>query len=65
MVYNMKTIKTTLKNFIGTSYEVGTQIGKWILSRPDLMQRVILPPEAYPQVNYCKYVTYLTVIAVE
>lgn len=49
MVYIMKTTKTTLKNFIGTSYEVGTQIGSWILSRPDLMQKVILPPKAYPQ----------------
>ena len=36
------------KNLIGTSYEVGTQIGKWILSTPDLLQKVLLPPNAYP-----------------
>lgn len=45
----MKKTKTYLKNFIGTSYEVGTQIGKWILSQPDLLKKVILPPKAYPQ----------------
>lgn len=36
------------KNYIGTSYEVGMQIGKWVLSAPDLFQRVLLPPNAYP-----------------
>lgn len=45
----MKTTKTTLKNFIGTSYSVGQQIGKWVLERPDLLQKSILPPNAYPQ----------------
>ncbi|MHC1723536.1 MAG: C45 family autoproteolytic acyltransferase/hydrolase [Aminipila sp.] len=45
----MKTIKTTLKNFIGTNYQVGQQIGQWVLSRPDLLQKSILPPDAYPQ----------------
>lgn len=45
----MKKTKTYLKNFIGTSYEVGTQIGNWILSKPDLLKKVILPPKVYPQ----------------
>ena len=45
----MKKTKTYLKNFVGTSYEVGIQIGNWILSQPDLLKKVILPPKAYPQ----------------
>ncbi|AMK50455.1 peptidase C45 [Clostridium beijerinckii] len=45
----MKKTKTYLKNFVGTSYEVGTQIGNWILSEPDLLKKIILPPNAYPQ----------------
>jgi predicted choloylglycine hydrolase len=49
MVNRLKTTKTTLKNFIGSSYEVGKEIGNWILLRPDLLQKVIMPPNAYPQ----------------
>lgn len=44
----MEETKVYFKNLIGTSYEVGTQIGKWILSTPDLLQKVLLPPNAYP-----------------
>lgn len=44
----MEETKVYFKNFIGTNYEVGTQIGKWILSTPDLLQKVLLPPNAYP-----------------
>lgn len=44
----MEKTKIYLKNFIGTSYEVGTQIGEWILSAPDLLQRALLPPNSYP-----------------
>lgn len=44
----MKTTKTTLKNFIGTNYHVGKIIGQWILSRPDLLQKAIMPPNTYP-----------------
>lgn len=44
----MKTTKTTLKNFIGTNYHVGEIIGQWILSRPDLLQKAIMPPNTYP-----------------
>lgn len=44
----MEKAKIYLKNFIGTSYEVGTQIGEWILSAPDLLQRALLPPNSYP-----------------
>lgn len=42
------------KNFVGTSYEVGTQIGKWVLSTPDLLQKVLLPPNAYPKDKFTK-----------
>jgi predicted choloylglycine hydrolase len=45
----MKKVKTQLKNFHGSSYEVGTQIGEWVLSKPDLLQKVLLPPNVYPQ----------------
>lgn len=34
----MEKTNVFLKNFSGTSYEVGTQIGNWILSAPDLLQ---------------------------
>lgn len=44
----MEETKVYFKNFIGTNYEVGTQIGKWILSTPDLLQKVLFPPNAYP-----------------
>ena len=45
----MKQVKMTLKNLVGTNYQVGEQLGQWLLSRPDLLQRSILPPGAYPQ----------------
>lgn len=50
----MEKTKVNLKNFVGTSYEVGTQIGKWVLSTPDLLQRVLLPPNAYPHDKFTK-----------
>ena len=50
----MEKTKVYLKNFIGTSYEVGTQIGEWVLSTPDLLQQVLLPPDAYPHDKYKK-----------
>lgn len=49
MVNHMKQVKMTLKNLVGTNYQVGEQLGQWILSRPDLLQKVILPPNCYPQ----------------
>lgn len=42
-------MKTTLKNFVGTSYQAGEIIGQWILSRPDLLKKSIMPPKSYPQ----------------
>ena len=44
----MEETKVIFENFIGTNYEIGTQVGKWILSTPDLLQKVLLPPNAYP-----------------
>jgi predicted choloylglycine hydrolase len=41
-----------LKNFIGTNYEIGTQIGKWVSSNPGLLQRVLLPPNVYPRSKF-------------
>lgn len=43
-----RTATMTFKNLTGTHYEVGQALGQWTLSRPDLLQRVILPPNAYP-----------------
>ena len=48
-----------LKNFIGTSYEVGTQIGKWILACPDLLKRALLPPDVYPDDKFAQIVSLL------
>lgn len=45
----LREIKETLKNLCGSSYEVGTQIGNWALTKPDLLQTILLPPNAYPQ----------------
>jgi predicted choloylglycine hydrolase len=45
----MKEIKAHLKNFEGTNYEVGKKIGEWVLSQPDLLQKVLLPPKVYPK----------------
>lgn len=42
--------KTTMhfKNLIGTNYEVGQTIGRWVQASPELLQRAMLPPGAYP-----------------
>lgn len=44
----MKHTTMTLKNFTGTNYEVGGQIGQWVMTRPDLLQRFIMGPDAFP-----------------
>lgn len=43
-----KTATMTFKNLAGSHYEVGQELGRWVLGRPDLLQRSILPPDAYP-----------------
>lgn len=55
----MEETNVYLKNFVGTSYEVGTQIGKWALSTPDLLQRLLLPPNSYPHDKFAKIVDLL------
>lgn len=40
-----------LKNFEGTSYQIGQQIGNWVLSDPNLLKTVLLPPKVYPDVK--------------
>lgn len=55
----MEKTKIYLKNFIGTSYEVGTQIGEWILSAPDLLQRALLPPNSYPHDKFVQIANLL------
>lgn len=48
----MKTLKKTieyLKNYEGTNYQVGQQIGQWVLNQPQLLQKILLPPNAYPE----------------
>lgn len=45
----VKTATMTFKNLAGTHYEVGQTLGRWVRSRPDLLQRAILPPSAYPE----------------
>lgn len=48
----MEETKVHLKNLIGTNYEIGVQIGKWILSTPDLLQKVLLSKNAYPHEKF-------------
>lgn len=55
----MKKAKVSFKNFQGTSFEIGIQVGKWVLSKPDLLQKVLLPPEAYPPNKLAKIVALL------
>lgn len=55
----MEETNVYMKNFIGTSYEVGVQIGEWALSTPDLLQRLLLPPNAYPHDKLMKIVDLL------
>lgn len=50
----MKKVKTTLTNLIGTNYQAGEKIGQWVLSRPDLLQKAILPPHSYPSDQLAK-----------
>lgn len=50
----MEKTKIFLTNFSGTNYEVGTQIGQWVLSNPNLLKQVLLPPNAYPQDKFTK-----------
>ncbi|WP_197545399.1 C45 family autoproteolytic acyltransferase/hydolase [Paenibacillus riograndensis] len=50
----MEKTKVYFKNFIGTSYEVGTEIGQWVLSTPSLLKQVLLPPNAYPNDKFTK-----------
>lgn len=38
-----------LKNYEGTNYQAGQQIGQWVLSQPELLQKVLLPPNVYPE----------------
>ncbi|WP_313579850.1 C45 family peptidase [Lacrimispora sp.] len=44
----MDKTKVVFKNFSGTNYDVGTQIGQWVLATPKLLKQVLLPPHAYP-----------------
>lgn len=55
----MEKTNVYLKNFVGTSYEVGTQIGEWVLSTPDLLQKALLPPDTYPDDKLRKIVALL------
>ena len=55
----MEKTNVFLKNFSGTSYEVGTQIGNWILSAPDLLQKALLPPNTYPRDKYAQITALL------
>lgn len=45
----MEKTNVYLKNFVGTSYEVGVQTGRWLLAAPGLLQRALLPPAAFPR----------------
>lgn len=44
-----KIIKEQFKNFIGTNYEIGVQIGKWVEQNPELLKKSILPRNTFPK----------------
>lgn len=50
----MDKTKVVFKNFSGTNYDVGTQIGQWVLATPKLLKQVLLPPHAYPHDKFIK-----------
>ncbi|WP_379140908.1 C45 family autoproteolytic acyltransferase/hydolase [Paenibacillus sp. sgz500992] len=43
--------KTTAyyKTFEGDSYQIGVLLGKWALSKPEMLKAMLLPPNVYPQ----------------
>lgn len=55
----MEKTKVYLKNYVGTSYEVGVQIGKWVLATPELLQKALLPPDVYPYDKFEQIVNLL------
>lgn len=55
----MKKTSVYLKNYVGTSYEIGMQIGKWTLTNPGLLERALLPPDAYPENKFTQIVNLL------
>ena len=46
--------KTTvyLKNYVGTNYEIGEKIGKWVKKDSQLLKRVTFPTDIYPEKKY-------------
>ena len=58
MIIHMEKTTVHLKNYIGTSYEVGTQIGNWALANPNLLKNALIPPDAYP-LNKFTQIIYL------
>lgn len=55
----MRETKQYLKNFIGRSYDIGVEIGKWVKSDPRLMSQALLPPNSYPKDKYQEIETLL------
>ncbi|WP_027624518.1 C45 family autoproteolytic acyltransferase/hydolase [Clostridium lundense] len=45
----MKEVTAYFKKFEGTSYEVGVQIGQWVLAHPTILNMALLPSNTYPQ----------------
>ncbi|MBU3187481.1 C45 family autoproteolytic acyltransferase/hydolase [Clostridium estertheticum] len=45
----MKEITAYFKKFEGTSYEVGIQIGQWVLAHSTMIDMALLSPDTYPQ----------------
>ncbi|MCB2362312.1 C45 family autoproteolytic acyltransferase/hydolase [Clostridium estertheticum] len=45
----MKETTAYFKTFEGTSYEVGIQIGQWVLAHSTMIDMALLSPDTYPQ----------------
>lgn len=45
----MKKTKAYYRNLNGTNYEIGQSLAQWMQSRPGMLDKLLLPPGAYPQ----------------
>lgn len=48
----MRETKQYFKNFVGTNYEIGQKIGEWVESESKLLDRLLIPPNIYPETKY-------------
>ncbi|MHA6529172.1 C45 family autoproteolytic acyltransferase/hydolase [Paenibacillus sp. BAC0078] len=45
----MKTTDAFYMNFSGTNYQVGEQLAAWVSTLPEIINKLLLPPDTFPQ----------------